>query len=167
MSGTRKGLLLGAAHLLIVSALGAMLLIDRVRLPHVWVQAAPIDPDLPIRGRYVSLRLVVDWSTTGGNESESPGSGMRLYIRNGRLAAASDEHGRHSLVPILSGALAGGWALRQPVAYFIPEHAKDPSRLTGGEELWVDCTIPKNGPPRPIRLGIKRDDAEIVPIDID
>lgn len=164
MSLTRKCLLLGAAHLLIVTALGAVLLIDRMRLPHVWVQTAPVDPDLPIRGRYVSLRLVVDLPMAGHNQSDAPGA--RLYVHDGRLAAAPDEHGRHHLTRVRTGALEGRWMLQKPVAYFIPEHAKDPSHLNAGEELWVDCTVPKNGAPRPIRLGIKRGNAEVVPIDI-
>jgi hypothetical protein len=166
MSIARKGLLLGAAHLLIVSILGAVLLIDRARLPHVWVQTAPFDPDLPIRGRYLSLRLMVSRPMIGSNESDSYVP-ARLYVDRGRLAAAPDEHWRHYLMRIRRGPRAGSWTLQEPVAYFISEHAQDPSRLKPGEELWVDCTIPRNGPPRPIRLGIKRGDAEIVPITVD
>ena len=33
---------------------------DRATRPRVWVETAPYDPDLPIRGRYVSLQIVVD-----------------------------------------------------------------------------------------------------------
>jgi hypothetical protein len=166
MSVTRRGLLLGAAHLLIVFVLGAILLIDRARLPHVWVQTAPVDPSLPIRGRYVSLRQLVDAPMASRNQRDSYVP-ARLYVDGGRLAAAPDEHGRHFLTRARTGSRVGSWMLQEPVAYFIPEHAQDPSRLDTGEELWVDCTIPKNGPPRPIRLGIKRGDAEIVPIDLD
>ena len=43
------------------------------------------------------------------------------------------------------------------VLYFLPEHATDPTRRVGGEELWVEVTLPKKGPPRPIRLGVKKD----------
>jgi hypothetical protein len=41
--------------------------------------------------------------------------------------------------------------------YFLPEHAENPTWRRGGEELWVEVTIPKKGPPRPIRLGVKKD----------
>jgi hypothetical protein len=54
--------------------------------------------------------------------------------------------------------------LAEPLAYFIPEHAPDPSRRAPGEELWVEVTIPRAGAPRPIRLGVKRD-GELKPID--
>jgi hypothetical protein len=56
--------------------------------------------------------------------------------------------------------------LDQPVSFFIPEHVADPSRRPAGEELWVEVTIPKKGPPRPIRLGIKKGDEPIVPLEL-
>jgi hypothetical protein len=45
----------------------------------------------------------------------------------------------------------------EPVAFFIPEHVSDPSRRPPGEELWVEVSVPAKGPPRPIRLGVKKD----------
>jgi hypothetical protein len=33
----------------------------------------------------------------------------------------------------------------------------DPSIRAPGEELWVEVTLPRRGPPRPIRLGVKKD----------
>jgi hypothetical protein len=42
-------------------------------------------------------------------------------------------------------------------AYFLPEHSTGPILHTSGEELWIEATIPRKGPPRPIRLGIKKD----------
>jgi hypothetical protein len=48
--------------------------------------------------------------------------------------------------------------LAEPVAFFIPEHATDPSRRRNEEELWVEVTVPRRGPPRPIRLGLKKGD---------
>jgi hypothetical protein len=56
--------------------------------------------------------------------------------------------------------------LVEPVAFFITEHIPDPSRRQEGEELWVEVTIPKKGPPRPIRLGVKKGDGPIVPLAI-
>jgi len=54
--------------------------------------------------------------------------------------------------------------LNQPIAYFIPEHAADPSRRPPGEELWVEVTIPQRGAPRPIRLGVRKD-GQLTPLD--
>src|SRR5689334_22345399 len=56
-SRTRKGLVLAALHVAIVASLGAKLLIDRAIRPRAWARVAPIDPDMPIRGRYLRLEL--------------------------------------------------------------------------------------------------------------
>lgn len=55
-----RGLVLALAQVLVVSALGAKLFVDRARYPRVWVETTPVDPDLPIRGRYVRLGIVPD-----------------------------------------------------------------------------------------------------------
>jgi hypothetical protein len=44
----------------------------------------------------------------------------------------------------------------EPVLFFIPDTAKDPTPLARGDELWVLATIPRKGPPRPLALGIKK-----------
>jgi hypothetical protein len=44
----------------------------------------------------------------------------------------------------------------EPVACFIPEHVLDPSWRAPGEELWVEASVPGSGPPRPLRLGVKK-----------
>ncbi len=55
------------------------------------------------------------------------------------------------------------WQLAAPLAYFIPEHAIDPSRQPGGASLWAEVTLPPTGAPRPIRLGVQKG-ATIEPI---
>ena len=50
-------------------------------------------------------------------------------------------------------------ALMDPVAFFLPEHAMDPSVRNAGEESWMEVTVPKTGPPRPIQLAIKQGDS--------
>ena len=111
MRPAAKGILLAGLHLAIVAALGGKLLLDRATRPRLWLKAMPVDPDLPIRGRYVQLQV------------ELPGTPP-------------------------SGQL---------LAYFIPEHVLDPSLRPPGEELWVEVTLPRRGPPRPIRLAVKKD----------
>ncbi len=116
-----RGLALALVQVLLVGALGGKLLLDRERYPRVWVETEPVDPDLPIRGRYVRLGLVPD--------------------------------GEHIPEPVT-------------VAYFIPEDIADPSVRPEGEALWVEVTVPPSGPPRPIRLGVRRGDGEIEPLDL-
>ncbi len=115
MTRLQRGLIVAAVHLAMVLGIGAKLLVDRWRYPREWRQAMPYDPNLPIRGRYVRIRLV--------------GTG-------------------------------------EPLAYFIPEHVPDPSIRQKGEELWVEVTLPAKGPPRPIRLGVKKSGV-ITPLALD
>jgi hypothetical protein len=57
MTPFRRGLIVAALHVLIVASLGAKLLIDRATRPRQWVHVLPVDPDSPLRGRYVRLRI--------------------------------------------------------------------------------------------------------------
>jgi hypothetical protein len=43
----------------------------------------------------------------------------------------------------------------QPVLVFISENAQLPI-LKPGEETWVEVILPAQGPPRPIRIGVKK-----------
>lgn len=113
MKPAAKGILLAGLHLAMVAALGGKMLLDRVRCPRIWLKALPVDPDLPIRGRYVRLGVDLPKNTAGGG--------------------------------------------RQTLAYFIPGRVPDPSVRAAGEELWVEVTVPRRGPVRPIRLAVKRD----------
>jgi hypothetical protein len=58
MTLTIKGFVLAALQAALVLSLSGKLLYDRQVRPRVWVQTTPYDPNLPIRGRYLSLRLV-------------------------------------------------------------------------------------------------------------
>jgi hypothetical protein len=126
-------------------------------------------PDLPIRGRYLSLQLIVDTEgfalpKTRGELSQSPADRrVRLEVRNGKLVAVKDDDGDYGFwfapapgvaPPPLPAHECGKeppdkqaacWeqqnaeqtkapidfpivaVLQQPVLYFIPEHAEDPT----------------------------------------
>lgn len=148
MKPAYRGVTLLALHCLLVLAIGGKYAWDRNRLPRAWANATPVDPSLPIRGRYVTLQLRVE----PGAPSTS-WSSARLAAENGRLVAN----------PVPSGGQAiwrrnpDLWVLAEPVAFFIPEHAIDPSRVKRDEELWAEVSVPPNGPPRPLRLAIKKD----------
>lgn len=160
----RKGLIVAALHAALVAGVGAKLLVDRATRPRVWARTAPYDPDLPVRGRYVQLRL---------EAAPAPGFDAPLaYDRNvalsaggGRLVATPSDSGAN-LARISSRGGERIALLAIPVAYFIPEHIPDPSVREPGEELWVEVTVPRDGPPRPIRLGVRRNGV-LTPLDID
>ena len=145
-----RGLLVAAVQCGIVLSLAGKYALDHARLPRVWVRTTPVDPDSPLRGRYVRLRLALDGTVSAADRRHTP---VRLSIIDGRLATQEDVSGS-SLYMSCSGT-RGCW-LEQPVAFFIPEHVSDPSRVKSGEELWVEVSVPKDSYPRPVRLGVKQ-----------
>ena len=196
-----KGIAIAVLHVLLVTSLGAKLLYDRHTRPRAWAQTRPYDPNLPIRGRYLSLQLLVETDgfqrplrradLWGGRDFEEHRA--RLEVRNNRLVAVRDDEGDFSVwfapapgvtVPLLPvrecfkqppEKQSACWeqqgaderntlidfpvvaVLSQPIVYFIPEHASDPTpwTATGGKELWAEVTLPRKGPPRPIQLALK------------
>lgn len=171
MTRMQKGIAVAVIHVLLVCSLGAKLLIDRHRYPRVWVKTASYDPDLPIRGRYVSLQLEVALDPrftltpdelAGLNRPDpsrrrAPQSfdrTARLEVRDGKLVAVPDDRPTAERI-WLDARNLNRVAWPDPVLFFIPEHADDPSRRPRGEELWAEVTVPKKGPPRPIQLAVK------------
>jgi hypothetical protein len=159
MKPVYRALAVAVLQCLIVLSVAGKYALDRERLPRAWAMAVPFDPNLFVRGRYVSLRLRVE---------TAPGDGVmvgwipaRLSAAGGRLVATPDPSGSvHITQQIVRTAAVPNvtdWVLADPVAYFIPEHVPDPSRRAPGEELWVEVSVPAKGSPRPIRLGVKKD----------
>jgi hypothetical protein len=161
-TASRKGLWLALIHVAIVASLGGKLLLDRVTRPRVWARAAPVDPNLPIRGRYVRLRLEADLEE---RRVEDATGKFALIVRADRLVAVrtDDVNGVSMREENRGGQQVA--VLQQPLAYFIPDRVADPSRRPEGEELWVEVTLPRRGAPRPIRLGVKRDGV-LTPLDV-
>ena len=155
----KRGLLLTALQLGIVLLTGAKYLVDRATLPRAWARARPFDPNLPIRGRYVRLALELKL------EGDSSLSGaVKLLAKDSELHALRTTEDTDNY--IRGRGKDEPARLAQAVAFFIPEHIPDPSRREAGEELWVEVTVPRKGPPRPIRLAVKKDGAFMVlPID--
>jgi hypothetical protein len=151
-----RGIAVGVLQCLLVLSLAGKYAYDRERLPRAWAKAAPFDPNLAIRGRYLSLSLEVDVAGENGRSTCAT-----LSARNGRLVA--EPAGCDTVHAIRWGN--GPWRIAEPVAFFIPEHAQDPSRLPPGQELWVEVSVPRHGPPRPIRLAVKKDGV-LTPLDL-
>jgi hypothetical protein len=156
ISSVARGLLVAALHVAIVASLGGKLLADRAVRPRVWARTAPVDPNLPIRGRYLRLGVEAVLDPSAASDAWREG-GVALRSENDQLVAApvSAASSLRARVAIRGSERVA--VLNDPLAFFIPEHAADPSRRPAGEELWVEVTIPRSGPPRPIRLGVKKD----------
>ncbi|MGD0547348.1 MAG: hypothetical protein ABR991_05910 [Terracidiphilus sp.] len=182
MKLSKTSIVLLVIQLLIVSSIAAKYYYQRVRCPKVWVQAAAYDPEMVMRGRYLSLRLAVD-----GCESTLPSafhavfprnsdgttkpSGFHinwqgsfqfkanLKVENNKLLAIripeADEHSKGVSVTAWPDTSCDAMRLSEPVNFFIAEHAADPSQLKQGQELWMEVTVPPTGPPRPLQLALK------------
>lgn len=162
MSTLQKGLLLAVLQVALVCSLGAKLLYDRATRPRLWLQVVTFDPDLPIRGRYLvfNLQLPAEGFQSVANQPSPTSpfvmSRCDLQMRNGQLTAVANPDGEYWVsLRFIENQIFAIVNTRTP--YFVPEHAKLPPLQTGGEGLWIEATIPRKGPPRPIRLATKKD----------
>ena len=169
-------------QLAIVSSIAAKYLYQRWSCPRVWVRTAAYDPELLMRGRYLSARLMVDGCQStlpSAAEATMPRNvdglpvGKRFSIRSsqpvqfpaelkvvgGKLLAIRNPEGDSrqggQMVEALPGSSCDGMRLREPVAFYIAEGAASPMPVKPGQELWIEATIPPQGPPRPIQLALK------------
>ena len=165
MTPFSRSLVIALVQVLIASAVGGKLLYDRRMLPAVWAPTTGVDPMLPIRGRYVSLNLVVqpDRETEPLDIAEGLPVAATLAVDDGQLRAvftsdpALDAIDWPGVVVQRRDRPEGTqWTILQPIAFFLPESAPDPTRLQEGETLWAEVTVPPRGPPRPIRLEVRR-----------
>lgn len=181
MKALHKGLAVALLHVLIVSSLGAKLLYDRSHRPRVWVRVANYDPDLPIRGRYLNLNLEIPMEGITINRSLSPygkdKNGNPIYFESA-TPSRCDLVLRHSVLTAVGNQDGEYWTFvrqreGQPsvlvvgtnTPFFIPEHL-DTGAIRASAELWMEATIPRKGPPRPIRLAAKKNGV-MVPFNID
>ncbi|HEV2134797.1 MAG TPA: hypothetical protein VGR47_11115 [Terracidiphilus sp.] len=167
----------------LASSVAAKYLYERWKCPRVWTRASGYDPELAMRGRYLSLQLTVD-----GCQSTLPSAAQAAFPRDasgavklGRYSIGTqpitfcanvsvkdntlramritgDETGTEGMaVSAVPGAQCNAMRLDDPVDFYISEHAQDPLPLKKGQELWIEVTVPPAGPPRPIQLALKQD----------
>jgi hypothetical protein len=179
LSGVSVALLV--FQLLVVTSIAGKYLWQRWRCPRVWTRAAAIDPELPMRGRYLSLQLTVDGcqSTLPSarfatfprdvNGAIKPGPYVlrpqpltfraKLRVQNNQLVAVKVEGQEDSTigeeVSAPPGASCDQLLLSDPVDYYIADTAKSPMPLGPNQELWIEVTVPPKGPPRPLALALK------------
>ena len=172
-------------QLALVCSIAAKYLYQRWTCPRVWTRTAAFDPELVMRGRYLSLQLTVD-----GCRSTLPSAKQAEFPRDVNGAAVSGNFGirtdRNIMFPAelkvidnrltatqiadedkgRSGQMVSTWRasncqdmrLVAPVNFYIAEHATSPLPRTGAE-LWIEVTVPPKGPPRPIQLALKQNGA--------
>jgi hypothetical protein len=178
-----KSIALLLIQLAIVSSIAAMYLYQRWTCPKVWVRASAYDPEMPLRGRYLSFQLTADGCQSTLSSAKAAafprdfnGAAIRgpyalraatefranLKVENNRLIAVrieADESGSAGQqVSAFPGSPCDRMRLAMPVDFYISDTASDPSRLKPGQELWVEVTVPPQGPPRPTQLALKDND---------
>jgi len=170
-------------QLLLVSTIAAKYWYQRWSCPRVWTRATAIDPQLPMRGRYLALQLTVDGcqSTLPSakdanfprdvNGAVKPGPYVltpnavdffaNLKVVNNTLVAVRIEGQEDSTageqVVGSAGSPCDQMQLASPTAFFISDTAQSPLPLKPGQELWIEVTVPPQGPPRPLQLALKQD----------
>ena len=154
MTTRRAGVVLALLQAGLLLLVGLTFWIERLTAPRLWALAQPVDPNLPIRGRYVSLRLRVPLS--GVETSESTTQSVILQGQGDRLVAGNDGDGERYAGALIRRDGQTLVELSEPLALFIPPDVKDPSRRSPSDPLWVEVTLPRSGPPRPIQLGVMR-----------
>ena len=170
MNGMRKGLILAAVQIAIVLSLGGKLLYDRATRPRAWVLCQVYDPELPIRGRYLAENLQMPAQGFTYTESKPNRWYMNpqwayLEVHDERLTVSAEGSGNGMWVNLRRNADGTETAIsQQPVLIFIPDSLADTLRLKPGDQMWVEVTLPKQGPPRPIRLAILGTDGKFTPI---
>lgn len=180
---SRSSMLLLLVQLAIVSTVTAEYVYQRWTCPRAWAKVVGFDPELPMRGRYLSLQLFVDaCGSTLPNASaarfprgfdgtvQSPRYTISargelefsatLAVQHDRLTAtklpdsAPPGAGLRILAP--PGAPCEAMRLADSVSLYLPEHAASPFPLKPGTELWMQVTVPRSGSPRPLALALQQ-----------
>ena len=172
-------ILLMVIQCLLISSVAAKYLYERATRPRVWVRAAQYDPNLPMRGRYLALALLVDacglphdrdvqslWTpySPDGEPKQIKSWQWRVVTKakDGKLVVEDARHvlprGETQTIWLSEDKPCDGARLTPGVDFFIPDTAKSPFPLKPGQELWVEVTVPPKGPPRPIQLALSDND---------
>jgi hypothetical protein len=177
MSRTQRAVVLLAVQAALVLSIAGKYLYERKVCPRIWVKTAQYDPNLALRGRYLSLQLAVDACALPRDEKyhypgyavfnqASPGYWrwhVRTVVEDGKLvpklASETDRPEVTEELTLRGDALCDRAVLSDSVDYFIADTAKSPFPLAKGAQLWVEVTVPPMGPPRPIQLALSKDGA--------
>ena len=182
MKFARTSIALLILQLIIVSTVAAKYLYERVTCPRVWTRTAAYDPSLVMRGRYLSLQVTVDGcgstlpsarnaqfprgvngAPTGQtfhvNSPQTVWFQARLAVKDNKLIVirVPDSGSTTGTLTVSAppGVPCAQMRLSDPVDFYIPEHATDPSWVKPGQQLWIEVTVPPKGPPRPLQLALK------------
>jgi hypothetical protein len=158
------GAVLLLLQVLIVLTIAGKYWYERQTRPRVWVRTEQYDPDLPLRGRYLAMRLVLDACGLAKENPIRTSPRSRVWQWHVSLSASGGK-----LVPHVEKAWQRGnvgtltlsddhpcdrATMSGEQLLFIPDRAQLPLPLKPGQDLWVEVTVPASGPPRPIQVAV-------------
>jgi uncharacterized membrane-anchored protein len=171
-------------QLALVSSIAAKYFVQRSTCPRVWTRTVAVDPEGIMRGRYLALQLIVDGCQStlpSASMAKMPHNldgvpvgktyqvqaqfpvyfPARLRVQDNKLVAFripdTGDPSRGQMVLATPGLTCDNMYLQNSVDFYIPEHAAipPPAAPTVAREVWVEVTVPPNGPPRPLQLAVK------------
>ena len=182
MKLAKTSLVVLAIQLALVSSIAAKYLYQRWTCPRVWTRTVANDPEMVMRGRYLSVQLTVngcestlpsaeeaamprnlDGVQTGKKFTIRAAQPVRfpaqLKVEGNKLVAIripeADSGSGGQMVAAWPGSSCEDLRLDEPVDFYLAEHAVNPTPVRAGQELWIEVTVPPKGPPRPIQLALK------------
>jgi hypothetical protein len=172
-------------QLLLVSTVVIAYAWQRQHYPRVWTHAYDyMGPQSDLRGRYLNIQVALDGCSStlpsakqalfprdiNGAAKSGPYTiqpvgvfqfSAMLQVQNGTLQAVyiQNEEQRHfgQFVYAQPGKPCQDMRLLNPINFYVPDNAPALFPLKPKQELWVELTIPPQGPPRPIQLALKSD----------
>jgi len=185
MKLSKTSLALLVIQLGLVSTVGAKYLYQRWHSPRVWTRVA-VGESLAMHGRYLRLQMTVDGcqstlplASQAGfprNVDGTPRAGnfsvvapkfiefpARLKVENNKLEAIripeSDSRQLGNRVLATPGMPCDSFLIDDPLNFYLAEGAPSLLPINPGQELWIEVTIPPQGPPRPLQLALKQNGA--------
>ena len=182
MKLSKTSLVLLAVQLVLVSSIAAKYLYQRHACPRVWTRVPLALGSQPMRGRYLSLPLTVngcrstlpsakqaifprnlDGTTRPDGFTVTPVQWVHfpasLKVQNNQLLAIRLQNPRGPsdgvLVEADPGSPCDQMRLALPASFYIAPGVALPTPLQPNQELWVEVTVPPQGPPRPLQLALK------------
>jgi hypothetical protein len=158
-----KHLLLAAAHAAIVLSLAIPAELGRQRLPRAWAQVTPASPWNRLHGRYLTVNLapVLEAGLSPrldvvNQRTVSRPTPIALEARSGQLVARK---AAASYVDLVRAEAREGAPpmIAQRIDCFLPSAPADVMPALKRGEIWVEVSVPREGPPRPLRLGVMKE----------
>jgi hypothetical protein len=167
----RGGLILVFVQVVLVLSVAGKYLYERQTSPRVWTRATQFDPSLPLRGRYLSLQLMVNACglPRDAEHTIQVYSGghpfwqwhVSLTTANGKLVPRLEKPWSPrsgGTLTLFADKPCDRATLSSEETLFISDRAQLPFPLPPGKELWVEVTLPPSGPPRPIQIALSGGD---------